>query len=93
MAAELKLVHPSKSVMLIHSHEKLLSAEPLPEDLKDKTLELLEEGGVEVLLGQRVTSAKEIKSVDGGKVYKVALGDGTELSATGSATIGVLHYR
>jgi NADH dehydrogenase FAD-containing subunit len=82
MAAELKLVHPCKSVMLIHSHAKLLSAEPLPDDLKDKTLELLEEGGVEVLLGQRVTSAKEIKSGNGSKVYKVALGDGTELSAS-----------
>jgi NADH dehydrogenase FAD-containing subunit len=82
MAAEIKIVHPTKSVKLIHSHEKLLSSEPLLDDLKDKTLELLEEGGVEVLLGQRVTSATEIKSDDGIKLYKVVLGDGRVFSAS-----------
>jgi NADH dehydrogenase FAD-containing subunit len=82
MAAEIKLVHPAKSVKLIHSHEKLLSSEPLPDDMKDKTLELIEDGGVEVLLGQRVTSATKLKSDDGSTFYKVVLGDGRIFSAS-----------
>lgn len=82
MAAEIKLVHPSKIVKLIHSHNKLLSSEPLPDELKDKTLSLLEEGGVAVLLGQRVTSATETKSDHGKKLYEVVLGDGTKLTAS-----------
>jgi NADH dehydrogenase FAD-containing subunit len=82
MAAEVKLAHPTKSVQLIHSHEKLLSSEPLPDDLKDKTLSLLKEGGVDVLLGQRVISATETKLEHGKKVYEVVLGDGTKFLAS-----------
>ncbi|KAE9369954.1 putative pyridine nucleotide-disulfide oxidoreductase AMID-like protein [Stipitochalara longipes BDJ] len=82
MAAEIKLVHPSKSVKLIHSHEKLLSSEPLPDEVKDTALSLLREEGVEVLLSQRVISATETKSKDGRKIYQVILNDGTQFPAS-----------
>ena len=51
MAAETKLVYPNTKVTLVHSREKLLSAEPLPDDFKDKTLALLRKGGVEAVMG------------------------------------------
>jgi len=82
MAAEIKLVHPTKPVKLIHSHAKLLSSEPLPDDLKDTTLSLLREAGVEVLLNRRVASATETKSHNGKKVYKVTLDNGETFQAS-----------
>lgn len=53
-AGELKLTHPGKRITLIHSRSHLLSTEPLPEEFKEKALELLIETGVEVLLNTRV---------------------------------------
>lgn len=54
MAAELKLVCPDIKVTLVHSRDRLLSSEPLPDDFKDQTLELVREAGVETIMGKRV---------------------------------------
>jgi NADH dehydrogenase FAD-containing subunit len=56
MAAETAMVYPNLKTSLIHSRSQLLSSEPLPEEFRDKTLELLREGGVNVVLGKRVLS-------------------------------------
>ncbi|KAK3701827.1 hypothetical protein LTR37_015249 [Vermiconidia calcicola] len=77
MAAETKLVYPNTQVTLIHSRERLLSAEPLPDDFKDQTLKLLREGGVEVIMGKRV-----IEISPGHSRTTLKLSDGTELRAS-----------
>ncbi len=80
MAAELKSVQPTKTVKLIHSRDKLLSSEPLPDDFKDKALLLLQEAGVEVVLERRVTEitpdprAKHASST-------LTLSDGSQIKA------------
>lgn len=53
IAAEIKVSNPAVTVTLIHSHDKLLSNEPLPDEFKAKTLTTLHEEGVEVILSQR----------------------------------------
>lgn len=62
MAAEIKLVMPAQQVTLIHSRDKLLSSEPLPDDFKERSRIALEDIGVKVILGQRVLEA--IRSTD-----------------------------
>lgn len=77
MAAELKLIYPDLKVTLIHSREKLLSSEPLPDEFKDRALAVLKEGGVEVIMGRRVT---ETTAVDADH-FKLTLSDGTQIVA------------
>lgn len=80
MAAELKLVCPNLKVTLIHSRDKLLSAEPLPDEVKDRSLELVHEAGVEVLMSHRVDRTEEF--IDNGhKAYKVYFTNGHTLVA------------
>ncbi|KAI5867900.1 FAD/NAD(P)-binding domain-containing protein [Durotheca rogersii] len=62
MAAELKYVQPHVKVTLAHSRDKLLSAEPLPDSVKDCALELTQQGGVEVLLNHRLLRTTPIPS-------------------------------
>ncbi|TAQ90088.1 hypothetical protein B7494_g1607 [Chlorociboria aeruginascens] len=81
MAAEVKMVHPDQKVTLIHSRGKLLSSEPLSDEFKDKSLSLLRESGVEVILGHRVTDTSLIEEKNGSPTYKVTLSDGTQLLA------------
>ncbi len=59
MAAELKLAQPHVKVTLVHSRDKLMSAEGLPDSCKDKALELLLEGGVNVLLEHRMAKKNQ----------------------------------
>lgn len=62
MAAELKVVDPDNTrVTLVHSRGRLLSSEPLPDECKDRALELLREAGVEVLLGRRLAGTRELR--------------------------------
>ncbi|KAI1393319.1 FAD/NAD(P)-binding domain-containing protein [Hypoxylon trugodes] len=56
MAAELKVTQPHVQVTLAHSRSKLLSAEPLPDNVKDCALELTKNTGVDVLLEHRLKS-------------------------------------
>lgn len=81
MAAELKLVLPNIKVTLIHSRNQLLSNEPLCDELKDRSLELTREMGVEVLLNTRVKETRtEVK--DGVQKKEIELTDGRKLVAS-----------
>lgn len=81
MAAELKVVHPTQKVTLIHSRPKLLSSEPLPDDFKDRTLQAVHEVGVETVMGQRVMDITALSPIDGSPRYEILLSDGSRLKA------------
>lgn len=59
-AAELKLYMPKLPVTLVHSRDRLMSAEPLPDDFKDRTLELVQEAGVDVRLNTRLRASRPL---------------------------------
>ncbi|KAK7936695.1 uncharacterized protein PG986_015133 [Apiospora aurea] len=86
MAAELKMVAPDVRVTLAHSRAKLLSAEPLPDDVKDRALELVREAGVETLMEHRLLSALPLKPegelghADSG--YEVEFTNGHKMTAS-----------
>jgi NADH dehydrogenase FAD-containing subunit len=80
MAAELKLVHPHVRVVLAQSRDKLLASEGLPDECKDKALELLRETGVEVLMGHRVVGP--VTDVDGGAWKEVEFSTGEKMLAS-----------
>lgn len=82
MAAELKLVQPQLKVTLIHSRATLLSAEQVPSEFGEKTLDLLELGGVEVILGQRVKEAQEVIVGDLGRLQEITMMDGSHILAS-----------
>ncbi|KAL4907353.1 hypothetical protein BDW74DRAFT_176126 [Aspergillus multicolor] len=79
IAAECKMLHPSTPVTLIHSRNSLLSSEPLPNEFSSKTLEVLRESGVNVILGARVTSISE-KNTD--NTQTLTLSNNTTLPAS-----------
>jgi hypothetical protein len=79
MAAELKHINPSVQVTLAHSRGKLLSAEPLPDMVKDCALELAEQGGVDVLLNHRLASSIPTKNADGLVEYEVEFTNGHKM--------------
>lgn len=79
MAAELKVVEPSQKVTLIHSRDKVLSSEPLPDDFKDRTLSVLREAGVEVILNDRVIEIEPVQKPSGTPLYSLTLKDGTKI--------------
>lgn len=54
-AAEIKNCYPKIGVTLVHSRAEVLSSEPLPSDVKERARILLEEEGVELVLGNRAT--------------------------------------
>ncbi|KAF7125666.1 hypothetical protein CNMCM5793_001905 [Aspergillus hiratsukae] len=80
MATEIKMLYPQLQVTLIHSRERLLSAEPLPDDFKDRVAAVVRETGVELILGQRVvgTIAVEEKM---GRIWRLTLADGRVIKA------------
>ncbi|KAK5627866.1 hypothetical protein RRF57_003581 [Xylaria bambusicola] len=82
MAAELKYLKPSVHVTLAHSRDKLLSAEPLPDMVKDCACELAEQGGVEVLLNHRLAGHTPVKSADGSDLYEVEFTNGHKMTAS-----------
>lgn len=83
MAAELKLTQPEAKVTLVQSRDKLLSAEPLPDEFKGAALEALKEMGVEIVLGRGRVTKTEIIPVDGkASSQRLTLGDGTQLTAS-----------
>jgi NADH dehydrogenase FAD-containing subunit len=57
-AAEIKHYYPQISVSLVHSRSEVLSSEPLPSDVKDRVRILLEEEGVDLVLGNRASIAE-----------------------------------
>ena len=74
-AAEMKVHFPNSEVTLVHSRDKLLSSEPLTDEYKAVALKLLKEGGVNVILGQRVVS-----ETDTGSSKEVQLSNGDKIS-------------
>lgn len=82
MAAELKEVQPHVKVTLAHSRDKLLSAEPLPDNVKDCALDLTEETGVEVLLNHRLKSSTPIVNEDGTETHEVEFENGHKMIAS-----------
>lgn len=82
MAAELKVVRPESRVTLVHSRDRLLSSEDLPDEVKDKAVELMRETGVELLLSKRVAGTREVERGDGTKVTEVSFTDGEKLEAS-----------
>ena len=78
MAAELKLVRPELTVTLIHSRDMLLSSEPLPDDFKQRILEMIRHAGVEVIMGKRVDNVSAPDSGDPAKKV-LRLSDGSEM--------------
>lgn len=82
MAAELKLVRPDTRVTLVHSREKLLSAEPLPDECKERAVELVREAGVEVKLGKRLAGTTVSTDQSGSEVTEVRFEDGETMLAS-----------
>ncbi|QDS72569.1 hypothetical protein FKW77_000802 [Venturia effusa] len=81
VATELKTVSPGLDVTLIHSRDRLLSAEPLPEEFKDKTLDLVHETGVKVILGHRVLETTNIENGPGSPLWRLRLSGGISIHA------------
>ena len=81
MATEIKELNPNQKVTLVHSRDRLLSAEPLPDDFKDRVCDILRETGIEVILGQRVIDHKAVETNDERRTWHLTLADGTQLKA------------
>ncbi|KAH0082431.1 FAD/NAD(P)-binding domain-containing protein, partial [Aureobasidium melanogenum] len=81
MASEIKAVEPWQQVTLVHSRDKLLSAEPLPDVFKERSLEVLREAGVNVILGQRVIDTTAVQTDDGSKSWRLTLSSGQQIAA------------
>jgi NADH dehydrogenase FAD-containing subunit len=58
-AAEIKHYYPQIGVTLVHSRSEVLSSEPLPSDVKDRVRILLDEEGVDLVLGNRASIAEQ----------------------------------
>ena len=82
MAAELKLLQPNIKVTLVHSRDKLLSSEGLPDDAKDRALELVQEAGVETLMNHRVADLKETTRSDGQTITDIKFTNGESMTAS-----------
>ncbi|KAK7414731.1 hypothetical protein QQX98_006415 [Neonectria punicea] len=82
MAAELKMVKPHIKVTLVHSRDKLLSSEGLPDETKDRALELLKIGGVEVLMSHRVANTKKLETTDGSTKHEIEFTNGHKMFAS-----------
>ncbi|OGE55891.1 hypothetical protein PENARI_c003G01832 [Penicillium arizonense] len=80
IAAELKMLRPQSKVTLIHSRQNLLSSEPLPAEFSAKTLELLKESNVEMVLGARVQETVPADDSTSAK-YTLKLSNGEEINA------------
>lgn len=62
MAAELALCYPKSKVILAHSRDRLLSTEPLPDSFKERSMKLLQESGVTVLLNHRLKDSRPVEN-------------------------------
>lgn len=81
MAAELKLVQPHVKVTLVHSRDKLLSSEPLPDEVKVRSLELLREADVDVLMSHRLDRTEEVKDDHGNRCFRLHFTNGHTMLA------------
>ncbi|KAK4100407.1 pyridine nucleotide-disulfide oxidoreductase-like protein [Parathielavia hyrcaniae] len=81
MAAELKLLHPHLSVTLVHSRDKLLSSEPLPDEVKDRALQLVREADVAVLMSHRLDRTEQTQDEHGNKCLRLHFTNGHAMLA------------
>ncbi|EAQ83086.1 hypothetical protein CHGG_10904 [Chaetomium globosum CBS 148.51] len=81
MAAELKVTQPQLNVTLVHSRDKLLSSEPLPEEVGERSLELLREANVTVLMSHRLGRTEEIQDDTGKDCLKLHFTNGHTMLA------------
>ncbi|RAO74263.1 uncharacterized protein BHQ10_010275 [Talaromyces amestolkiae] len=80
IATEVKMIYPHLKVTLIHSRQRILSSEDLPDEFKDVALNLVHEAGVETILGARVKDT--IKKTDSNStLYEVVLSDDRRIQA------------
>ena len=79
MAAELKILHPEQKITLIHSRQRLLSSEPLPDEFAERVASILRDTGVEVILGQRVIETTAVDAKNGTRAWDLTLSDGQKL--------------
>ncbi|PYH94735.1 FAD/NAD(P)-binding domain-containing protein [Aspergillus ellipticus CBS 707.79] len=77
MAAEIKHRYPSKEVTLVHSRSELLSSEQLPSEFREQVNRLVQGGGVNVILENRVTSVTD----ESGPPKVVTLQNGRQIAA------------
>lgn len=82
MAAELKVTMPELMVVLAHSRSRLLSSEPLPDEVSKKTLEVLRAQGVDVRLDHRLMDTREFEGKNGHRVYELTFSDGSAMRAS-----------
>lgn len=80
MAAETKMIWPELDMTLIHSRDKLMSSENLPDEFKEQVAVLLQEMGIEVIRGCRVAETVKTEK-DNRPIFNVKLSNGTEISA------------
>ncbi|KAJ5713575.1 uncharacterized protein N7483_010756 [Penicillium malachiteum] len=73
-AGKIRTHYPGTAVTLVHSRDQLLSNEPLPIEFKTRTLKLLQEQGIKVLLNHRA----DVEELPDGTSY-VKLHDGNRL--------------
>ncbi|KAJ5779918.1 FAD-dependent pyridine nucleotide-disulfide oxidoreductase [Penicillium paradoxum] len=76
MAAELKILNPEQKVTLIHSRNRLLSSEPLPDDFARRVESILRETGVDIILGQRVIETTAVDTKNESRIWNLTLSDG-----------------
>ncbi|KAJ9144963.1 Apoptosis-inducing factor 2 [Pleurostoma richardsiae] len=81
IATEMKVLYPTIKVTLAHSRERLLSSEPLPDDVKAKALELARDAGVEILLKHRVDKVDHITEPDGSASNIITFTNREEITA------------
>ncbi|PWY77320.1 FAD/NAD(P)-binding domain-containing protein [Aspergillus sclerotioniger CBS 115572] len=77
MAAEIKHSYPSKDVTLIHSRPSLLSSEPVSIEFRDQVYKVIQSGGVNVLLSNRVLEVTQ----DDNSPKTITLQNGPTISA------------
>ncbi|RAH54779.1 apoptosis inducing factor [Aspergillus piperis CBS 112811] len=81
MATELRLLHPNRKVTLIHSRDRVLSAEPLPAEFQERVGSILREAGVKLIFGQRVLDITAIETEGERRLWKLELADGRTIYA------------
>jgi len=82
IAAKLKMLIPQLTVTLAHSRDTLLSSEPIPDSAKEKTLELLKDTGVRVLMNHRLSQVTDERTSDGDDVFRLEFNNGTQMVAS-----------
>ncbi|WZH50142.1 Apoptosis-inducing factor like protein A [Fusarium acuminatum] len=81
-AAKLKMLMPELTVTLAHSRDTLLSSEPIPDDMKEKILELLRDSGVKVLMNHRLSDITDVQTSDGHPEFRLKFNNCFQMMAS-----------